>query len=66
MTTITKKVLVVLIAVSGVLLQGCGTPDVDPQAKVDAPGYYNGPMKAKGGAAGGADADASKPAAGGK
>ncbi|MDX2065469.1 MAG: hypothetical protein SFX74_06980 [Fimbriimonadaceae bacterium] len=24
---------------------GCGTPDTDPGAKINAPGYYNGPME---------------------
>lgn len=34
-----------LCAVLSVSLVGCGTPDTDPGAKVDAPGYYNGPMQ---------------------
>lgn len=27
---------------------GCGSKDVDPNATVNEPGYYNGPMKAHG------------------
>jgi len=41
----------ILVAILGLLvfsgLTGC-SHDVDPEAKVDAPGYYNGPMGAKG------------------
>lgn len=44
-----KKLAIALIAVGGFFLVGCGEKDVDPQAKVDAPGYYNGPMKKRGG-----------------
>lgn len=60
-----KLASVCAIGVASVCLFGCGSKDVDPGQKVDAPGYYNGPMdkgksKApKGGAeAGGAKADA--------
>ncbi|RYG46436.1 hypothetical protein EON79_10155 [bacterium] len=27
---------------------GCGSKDTDPNAKINAPGYYNGPMNGKG------------------
>ena len=40
-----------ILAVSILLptvLAACGTKDTDPSEKVDAPGYYNGPMKTKG------------------
>lgn len=36
------------------LLAGC-TKDADPNAKIDAPGYYNGPKEAKGANAAPAD-----------
>ncbi|MFZ4507156.1 MAG: hypothetical protein ACOYON_05590 [Fimbriimonas sp.] len=37
-----------VIALIAIPLVGCGSKDADPQAKIDAPGYYNGPMKGKG------------------
>lgn len=39
-----RNILIVCVA-TGALI-GCNN-DVDPGQKVDAPGYYNGPMKAK-------------------
>ncbi len=30
------------------IVMDCGSKDTDPNAKVDTPGYYNGPMNAKG------------------
>lgn len=41
-----------LLAILVLPFMGCGSGDVDPNQKVDAPGYYNGPMKSKGGGAG--------------
>ncbi|MGV3615574.1 MAG: hypothetical protein ACO1SV_09595 [Fimbriimonas sp.] len=44
-----KAFSLLLIAVTAsVPTVGCGPKDADPGAKIDAPGYYNGPMKAKG------------------
>lgn len=40
-------VLLVVVTV-GAGLSGCGSGDTDPNAKIDAPGYYNGPLKGKG------------------
>ena len=44
-----------LLALMALPMVGCGTKDVDPNAKVDAPGYYNGPMEKRGGGAGAGD-----------
>ncbi len=42
-----KSIAVALVAMFvGVLLVGC-SKDADPQAKIDAPGYYNGPLDKK-------------------
>jgi len=44
----TEKILVAILGLSVFSgLTGC-SHDVDPEAKVDAPGYYNGPVNAKG------------------
>jgi predicted small lipoprotein YifL len=37
----------ILVSALVIGLAGCGSGDVDPNQKVDAPGYYNGPMKGK-------------------
>jgi hypothetical protein len=42
-----KFLLSISTLVLGILGAGCEPKDVDPQQKVDAPGYYNGPMKSK-------------------
>jgi hypothetical protein len=43
-----------LAAFAAILLGGCtAQQDTDPSAKVDAPGYYNGPMEPRGGNKGG-------------
>lgn len=39
-----RNLLIACVSVGASL--GCST-DVDPGQKVDAPGYYNGPMKGK-------------------
>ncbi len=42
-----KSVAVALVTMFvSVLLVGC-SKDADPQAKIDAPGYYNGPLDKK-------------------
>ena len=47
-TLMNRKLLLAIpiltIGISGV---GCEAKDTDPHQKVDAPGYYNGPMKSK-------------------
>lgn len=53
-----KAVLPFLILFGSVLLTGCGPKEVDPDAPVDAPGYYNGPMEPRGGGQGANGADA--------
>jgi len=45
-------------------LIGCGSSDTDPHAKVDAPGYYNGPVDTHKGAKGGSGATDKAPAGG--
>jgi|GEM_PF-1857592 len=45
-------------------LIGCGSSDADPHAKVDAPGYYNGPIDSKKGAKGSSGATDKTPAGG--
>jgi len=39
-------------SIAATMLAGCNH-DVDPHAKIDAPDYYNGPMKGHGGNAAG-------------
>jgi hypothetical protein len=65
------KGLILISIVAGALASatGCGSGDVDPGAKVDAPGYYNGPMKPRGqggeaesGSGNAGDGQAAKPA----
>lgn len=54
-----------LLAALVVPYVGCGPKDADPNAKIDAPGYYNGPMKSKGrsgGAQGEGDNETTAPA----
>jgi len=46
---LTKIGIAFLALLSTVVIAGCGNKDTDPQAKVDAPGYYNGPMQPHGG-----------------
>ena len=55
--------LCVSAVIVGIVAAGCGSGDVDPQQKVDAPGYYNGPTEPKKGAGGGeaGQTDAAKP-----
>ncbi len=45
---VTKAFATGLVTAAIVGLGGCGSGDVDPNQKIDAPGYYNGPMKGKG------------------
>jgi hypothetical protein len=52
--------LCVSTAIVGIVAAGCEPADANPQQKVDAPGYYNGPVKPKGGAETG-QTDAAKP-----
>jgi hypothetical protein len=42
-----KYLLAIPVLLVGIFGIGCEPKDVDPQQKVDAPGYYNGPMKSK-------------------
>jgi hypothetical protein len=56
----TGKILVAILSLSVFsCLMGC-SHDSDPEAKVDAPGYYNGPMGAKGQGSAAAAAPAKK------
>jgi len=50
-----------LALLSALVAAGCGPKDVDPGAKVDAPGYYNGPMEPRGGGQGAGDAKTAAP-----
>lgn len=44
-----SRILLFLLVFGHVLfVVGC-SHDADPNAKIDAPGYYNGPMKSHGG-----------------
>jgi len=44
-----SKALTLLLIALPLLIVGCGSKDVDPTNKIDAPGYYNGPVKPRGG-----------------
>ena len=58
-----KLLLLAMASVVGFAIVGCDK-ETDPQAKVDAPGYYNGPMKARGGGTAGAEGGAPATAGG--
>lgn len=42
-----RILLFALVCVEVLFVIGC-SGETDPNAKIDAPGYYNGPMKGKG------------------
>ena len=42
-----RTLVILALGVCAFCVAGC-EHDVDPHAKVDAPGYYNGPMNKKG------------------
>ena len=48
-------VLAGFLVVPMLSLWGCGDKETDPHAKVDAPGYYNGPMQPRGSNAAGSE-----------
>lgn len=43
-----RLLLLAIFALPILTSAGCGSKDVDPNATVNEPGYYNGPMKAHG------------------
>jgi len=56
-----RLTILALALVSAFVAAGCGSKEVDPGAKVDAPGYYNGPMEPRGGGQGAGDAKTAAP-----
>lgn len=53
-----RKLFIPAILILGACFLGGCSGDKDPGEKIDAPGYYNGPMEPRGGGAGGGDAKA--------
>ncbi len=47
-----KQLVPILLVLGSCFLGGC-SGDKDPGEKIDAPGYYNGPMEPRGGGGGG-------------
>lgn len=53
-----RLILPTIFVLGCILMSGCGPKEVDPNAPVDAPGYYNGPMEPRGAGQGAGGADA--------